>query len=155
MEGKKIIVVFSEQQGFSRIIINGLFVLVVLLFLALAWQSQTQGLLVGAALVAVLWALMLAAKMTTQVVDDGVTIRTLFFINRHISYDEIVTAQSVVYKPLRDFGGWGYRIGPGGKAYNMSGNLGVQLVLTRERRVLIGSQKPDDLAAAINGAMGH
>ena len=127
----------------------------VLLFLALAWQSQTQGLLVGAALVAVLWALMLAAKMTTQVDDDGITIRTLFFINRRISYDEIVTAQSVVYKPLRDFGGWGYRIGPGGKAYNMSGNLGVQLVLTRERRVLIGSQKPDDLAAAINGAMGH
>ena len=148
-------VVFSEQQGFSRIIINGLFVLVVLLFLALAWQSQTQGLLVGAALVAVLWALMLAAKMTTQVDDDGITIRTLFFINRRISYDEIVTAQSVVYKPLRDFGGWGYRIGPGGKAYNMSGNLGVQLVLMRERRVLIGSQKPDDLAAAINGAMGH
>lgn len=148
-------VVFSEQQGFSRIIINGLFVLVVLLFLGLAWQSQTQGLLVGAALVAVLWALMLAAKMTTQVDDDGITIRTLFFINRRISYDEIVTAQSVVYKPLRDFGGWGYRIGPGGKAYNMSGNLGVQLVLTRERRVLIGSQKPDDLAAAINGAMGH
>lgn len=147
--------VFSEQQGFSRIIINGLFVLVVLLFLGLAWQSQTQGLLVGAALVAVLWALMLAAKMTTQVDDDGITIRTLFFINRRISYDEIVTAQSVVYKPLRDFGGWGYRIGPGGKAYNMSGNLGVQLVLTRERRVLIGSQKPDDLAAAINGAMGH
>ena len=148
-------VVFSEQQGFSRIIINDLFVLVVLLFLALAWQSQTQGLLVGAALVAVLWALMLAAKMTTQVDDDGITIRTLFFINRRISYDEIVTAQSVVYKPLRDFGGWGYRIGPGGKAYNMSGNLGVQLVLMRERRVLIGSQKPDDLAAAINGAMGH
>ena len=147
--------VFSEQQGFSRIIINGLFVLVVLLFLALAWQSQTQGLLVGAALVAVLWALMLAAKMTTQVDDDGITIRTLFFINRRISYDEIVTAQSVVYKPLRDFGGWGYRIGPGGKAYNMSGNLGVRLVLMRERRVLIGSQKPDDLAAAINGAMGH
>ena len=147
--------VFSEQQGFSRIFINGLFVLVVLLFLALAWQSQTQGLLVGAALVAVLWALMLAAKMTTQVDDDGITIRTLFFINRRISYDEIVTAQSVVYKPLRDFGGWGYRIGPGGKAYNMSGNLGVRLVLMRERRVLIGSQKPDDLAAAINGAMGH
>ena len=147
--------VFSEQQGFSRNFINGLFVSVVLLFLGLAWRSQTQGLLVGAALVAVLWALMLAAKMTTQVDDDGITIRTLFFINRRISYDEIVTAQSVVYKPLRDFGGWGYRIGPGGKAYNMSGNLGVQLVLTRERRVLIGSQKPDDLAAAINGAMGH
>ena len=147
--------VFSERQGFSRNFINGLFVSVVLLFLALAWQSQTQGLLVGAALVAVLWALMLAAKMTTQVDDDGITIRTLFFINRRISYDEIVTAQSVAYKPLRDFGGWGYRIGPGGRAYNMSGNLGVQLVLTRERRVLIGSQKPDDLAAAINGAMGH
>ena len=110
---------------------------------------------VGAGLIGGLWALMLAAKMTTQVDDDGITIRTLFFINRRISYDEIVTAQSVVYKPLRDFGGWGYRIGPGGKAYNMSGNLGVQLVLTRERRVLIGSQKPDDLAAAINGAMGH
>ncbi|MHC4643443.1 MAG: hypothetical protein ACYS32_17515, partial [Planctomycetota bacterium] len=55
------------------------------------------------------------------------------------------------YKPILEYGGWGIRCSftGKGKAYNVSGNKGVQLVFTNGKKLLIGSQQPDDLAAAI------
>ena len=58
------------------------------------------------------------------------------------------------YRPIRDYGGWGIRYGRGGKAYNVSGNRGVMLELSDGQKLLIGSQKPDDLANAISSAFG-
>jgi len=46
----------------------------------------------------------------------------------------------------------GFRKGSG-KAYNMKGNQGAQLVFKNGKRLLIGSQKPDELAEAINSIM--
>ncbi|MHC4338483.1 MAG: hypothetical protein ACYSTG_11155 [Planctomycetota bacterium] len=60
------------------------------------------------------------------------------------------------YKPIREYGGWGirYSFRKGiGRAYNMSGNKGVQLVFKNGKKLLIGSQKPDELAQAINSIM--
>jgi hypothetical protein len=37
-------------------------------------------------------------------------------------------------------------------AYNVSGNRGVQLEFSNGKRLLIGSQRPEDLAAAISRA---
>jgi len=42
-----------------------------------------------------------------------------------------------------------------GKAYNVSGNRGVQLELLNGGRILIGSQKPEELVKAINLAIGN
>jgi hypothetical protein len=41
------------------------------------------------------------------------------------------------------------RFGPRGRAYNVSGNRGVEITLANGKRVLIGSQRSDELAAAI------
>ena len=51
------------------------------------------------------------------------------------------------YSPLREFGGWGYRVGPGGKAFNMQGNMGLQLEMMGGEKLLIGTRKPEELAA--------
>jgi hypothetical protein len=58
------------------------------------------------------------------------------------------------YRPIRDYGGWGIRYGRGGKAYNVSGNRGVMLELSDGQKLLIGSQRPEELANAINLALG-
>ena len=92
-------------------------------------------------------------KMTTRVDGEGVRIKTLYFISRLIEFSEIESAEAVTYRPLLDYGGWGLRISHKGKAYNLSGNRGVQLHLTRGRRVLIGSQRADALAASIQSGM--
>jgi hypothetical protein len=54
-----------------------------------------------------------------------------------------------------EYGGWGLRYGgDNGWAYNARGNRGVQLVLQGEKRVLIGSQRPEELLAALKEMMG-
>lgn len=95
-------------------------------------------------------------NLTVEVREDGLHYRLFPF---HLSFQRIGVAEirrcePVSYRPLRDYGGWGIRYGMGGKAYNISGNRGVQLELINGRRILIGSQKPEELAAAIRSLTG-
>ena len=62
-----------------------------------------------------------------------------------IRLDEIEKTESLQYKRLGDYGGWGIRYGFKGKAYNVSGNKGVKFYLTNGRNILFGSQKYKDL----------
>ncbi|MHC4187375.1 MAG: hypothetical protein ACYSRQ_04200 [Planctomycetota bacterium] len=56
------------------------------------------------------------------------------------------------YRPIKEYGGWGIRYGFGesGKAYNVKGNQGLQLVFENGKRLLIGTQKPKRLLEAVN-----
>ena len=91
-------------------------------------------------------------KLETLVCPDCLCVR---FFPFHISYKRFTKADLAeyhprTYNPLREYGGWGIRCGWKGKAYNFKGNRGVQLVLTNGKLLLIGSQKADDLANALN-----
>ncbi len=80
---------------------------------------------------------------------DAVTIRFTPLLVRVIDPREIAVVEPLTYRPLVEFGGWGLR-GLGGRvAYNVRGNQGVELTLRDGRRVVIGSQRAADLAAAI------
>jgi hypothetical protein len=68
---------------------------------------------------------------------------------RIVDLREIRAARAVTYRPIRDYGGWGIRLGAKGWAYNVSGDRGVELEMTNGTLLLIGSQRPEDLAAAI------
>ncbi len=102
-------------------------------------------------------ALFVAAHLKTEVRADGLYIR---FFPFHLSFhrlplEDVREIEAVTYRPLADYGGWGIRYSLGlrgrtkGKAYNVSGNRGVRLTYTTNHHLLIGSQKPDELAAAI------
>ncbi|PRY16403.1 hypothetical protein CLV24_101249 [Pontibacter ummariensis] len=60
--------------------------------------------------------------------------------------------EQVVYNPIGDYGGWGIRWSFRGKAYNISGNEGVQLLFYNRKPLLIGSQNPQRLFEAIRQA---
>jgi len=51
------------------------------------------------------------------------------------------------YNPVTEFGGWGYRIGFGQKikAFNVSGNWGLQLDFKDGHSRLIGTRRPGEL----------
>ena len=66
-----------------------------------------------------------------------------------IKKNEIEEIEAVQYKPLVDYGGWGIRYGFKGKAYNVSGNLGVRVHLKNGRNILFGSQKYKELEKAL------
>lgn len=99
-------------------------------------------------------ALVVGAKLETQVRRDGLYVR---FFPVHIRFKEfgrydIEKYYARDYKPIMEYGGWGIRYGAGGKAYNMSGNKSVQLILKNGKKLLIGSQKPEELVKAMDSA---
>jgi hypothetical protein len=62
---------------------------------------------------------------------------------------EIRSAVPIEYKPAEEYGGYGVRSGPRGKAYIACGNRALQLELRDGRRLLIGSQRSQELARRI------
>jgi hypothetical protein len=96
-------------------------------------------------------ALFYSLRLITLVRSDGLYIR---FFPLHPSFvkiplEDMVRCEAVAYRPLREYFGWGIRYGRGGKAYNVSGNRGVRLVYASGRHLLIGSQRPEELAEAL------
>lgn len=72
---------------------------------------------------------------------------------RIISIDAITSVEVVHYHPLRNYGGWGIRFGRDGeRVLNARGDRGVRLGLRDGSKLLIGSQRPDELALAIEAA---
>jgi hypothetical protein len=68
---------------------------------------------------------------------------------RRVPLSAIRSAEPVNYDPAREYGGYGIRSGPRGPAYIASGNSGVQLQLKDGSKLLIGSQRPEELAQNI------
>lgn len=108
--------------------------------------------LVTALTAAIIW-LLAAAYLLVEIQDDALFFRFFPFLRRSISYGDLRRAEARTYSPIGEYGGWGVRFGRNGKAYNVSGNRGVQLELASGERLLIGSQRADELAAAIQAKM--
>jgi len=94
-----------------------------------------------------------SAKLITEVRNDGVYVRFFPLSYYKIALENIMHVEARTYSPIREFGGWGIRYGKGGKAYNVSGNRGVQLELFDGKRFLIGSGRAEELARAIEEEM--
>ena len=89
-------------------------------------------------------------RLTVTVDDEGIHIHYYPFVRRSIPFNEVRAFCARRYRPIREFGGWGIRSGLGKKmAYNAKGDLGVELYLDDKRSVMIGSQRHEELAAAI------
>ena len=95
-------------------------------------------------------------NLTTEVRKDGLYYRFSPFHRsfRRIALEDLTSYEARTYSPVKNYGGWGIRYGQGGIAYNVSGNRGVQLELANDKRILIGSQRPEELAEAIRRALG-
>lgn len=100
--------------------------------------------------------LFLTLKLETRLRCDGLYLR---FFPIHIRYkkfalDDIAEFYPRRYRPILEYGGWGIRWSfKKGKAYNVTGNRGLQLVFKNGRRLLIGSQRPEQLAQAIQSLL--
>lgn len=95
-------------------------------------------------------------KLTTQVRSDGIYFR---FFPLHLSFHKIPFGQmksyrAVTYDPINEYMGWGIRYGVKGKAYNVSGNRGVQVEFVNKRNILFGSQRPEEFLRAMDIALG-
>ena len=107
------------------------------------------------ALSAALLLSLIFSPMRTTVDAGGVYVRfgIAGLIRRAIPLEEIVRAEPVTYRALKDYGGWGIRrSAEGERAYTMRGDQGVRLTLDTGASVLIGSRAPEALARAVTVA---
>ena len=90
-------------------------------------------------------------SLTTVVSDDDVHVWFgVGLIRRRIALNRITSAEAVRNHWIY---GWGIRVIPNGWLWNVSGLGGVELALVNGRRFRIGTDEPERLAAAIQGAL--
>lgn len=95
-------------------------------------------------------------RMETKVVSRGIKIKYPPFISKEklIPKEEIVSYKLRKYRSIKEYGGHGFKKrGKSGIAYSVSGNMGIQLLLKNNKKLLIGTQRPQPLAAAMKKMM--
>jgi hypothetical protein len=75
-------------------------------------------------------------------------------IRKRIRYDDILDLQSVTYRPLMEFGGWGVRFRGKKKAWSARGNQAVVLHLQDDSQLYVGSDHPHRLEERIRAVAG-
>lgn len=103
-----------------------------------------------------------SCNLQTNINKDGVYIKYFPFHlkYKYYSWESIERSQIIRYNPLKEFGGWGiktsifrfqnFRIKKSKNiCYTISGNKGLELTMKDGKRVVIGTQKPNDLEEAL------
>ncbi len=132
---------FTEKQRFTQ----WWFWVIMLLVAAFAFISANSNLEYVVAIAVIL--LFFILNLNTEISSEGVQVQFFPFHlkNKFFAWDEIVKAEVREYSPLLEYGGWGIRRGKSGVAYNVKGNMGLQLVLKNGKKILIGTQKAEEL----------
>jgi len=115
------------------------------------WLVWLLWLAVGIGLPLLFWRAHLRVSLTEQ----ELTIRYVPFTVRHIPLVEVTGARAREYGAIREYGGWGIRGSRDKRAYNVSGNEGVEVSLKDGRTVMIGSQRAQELERAIRAINGR
>lgn len=152
-------IIYTEKQSFRQpllwIILLALNALFIYGFVEQVLRGEhfgskpmsDSGLIIIALLSLLLSVLFLIFRLETLIKTDGIYFRFFPFQIKYKFYawkdlSEIYVRQ---YNPVAEYGGWGIRGMRKNKAYNVSGNKGIQLVTIENSRILIGTQKPEEV----------
>lgn len=144
----------SQNPGWSR---WGIPILAIG-FVALGASEWLAGRLMGALIVVLGVALgfTISGGFRVSVTPRGIRLRAGLagWPLVRIGLDEVASAEVLSFSPLRDFGGYGIRVNREMRAYYLEGERGVKITTVAGRRVLVGSNSPERLAAVIRAAKG-
>ena len=141
------------QVGWTLIVLVVAVVLAELTIVAFSAPQGTLALALSGALVAVV-AVMLALFSTLTVIVDDQAVRLWFgfgLLRREVMLGDVTVARKV---RNHWYSGWGVRIIPRGRLYNVGGLDAVDLELDDGRVVRVGTDQPDALLAAVQAALG-
>lgn len=149
---------FYEIQKFNKWYIRLILLIPILIFIGGIITGKLEGeekipMIVSVVVVVFIFVLFIFTKLETRIDEAGITIRFFPFqrIYYYVKWDEVSEVSVRTYKPIREYGGWGIRYSlKNGKAYNVSGNKGLQLTLVSGKKFLIGTQKPEQLEAFLH-----
>lgn len=102
-----------------------------------------------------LWALyarLLTVRLGTDVRDGELILAMRGMWRRwRIPLADITSAEEISFDPVRDFGGFGIRSGRAATSYIASSHEGVLVRLSSGKTVVVGSERPAELVAALGG----
>lgn len=95
--------------------------------------------------------LLVGIQLQTRIDAKGITVifHPLGFTKKHFAWKEIKDCYIREYHPIMEYGGWGIRTIGRKKAYNVSGNIGIQIVTVNNKKFLIGTKQPIAVKAVL------
>lgn len=75
-----------------------------------------------------------------------------FLRRKKWSWDDVDHVQIIKYSFL-DYGGWGYRNGTYGTGYTVQGYYGFQVHFKDGKKILVGTQRPEEVQEFLNNRM--
>jgi len=95
----------------------------------------------------ILFGFLLSLTLHTRIDRHGITYRfaPVHRKERLIKWESVKRIYVRKYKPIAEYGGWGFRLGRSGRAFNTGGNMGLQIELHDRKKILIGTQNPEEL----------
>lgn len=140
---------FYEKQSFRQWWIWGLLIFVLAYMIYNAFENHdyfsTSELIFSIAVPILIMILFFVIKLETKIDELGIRVRLFpfHFQFKYFPWKSIHKAYIREYSPITEYGGWGLRFGMfgKGKAYNISGNQGLQIVFKDQKKLLIGTQK--------------
>ena len=119
-----------------------LVVLLFVLYRGVVGEGETMGIFHIFLLFAIVL-LLFSMRLRTDIDREGVHVDFRPFVwNKTRRWEDIESVEVRKYA-LWEYGGWGYRIGPGGIAYTIRGFYGFQVKLKNGKKFLVGTQKPE------------
>jgi hypothetical protein len=90
-------------------------------------------------------------RLVTEVRYDGLYVKysPLQFHAKKIELGQIKHYEIRQYSALKEYGGYGIRQGKEGRAYNVYGNKGIQFEFQDGKKLLIGTQRPEEFMQAL------
>jgi len=149
--------IFYEKQQFRQVWIWMILILI-LLILLIPIISGVFGVFLNIILLMIgycfIW-LFYSMKLITEIKKDGIQIIFTPFTNFIIPFNKIRSYKIREYRPILEYGGWGIRFNRTGKAYTVSGKIGMQIELSNGKEILIGTENPDKLLQSLNKLSQH
>jgi hypothetical protein len=150
---------FTEKQRFNQWWIWAILISVnaVMLF-GLAQQmvfkkpfgenpASDGGIIFGAFMCSLLLIVFVSFRLETKIYQGGIAVRffPLQLKTRYFAFEDISSMEIREYKPIMEYGGWGIRGFGSNRALNIKGKIGLQLVFKNGQKLLIGTQKADEI----------
>lgn len=164
-------VVFEEKQRFTQWWLWLLLIFTNFLFLWGIFQQiirgipfgdkpmSDTGLLLVTGFVMFITLFIYFIRLETRIDKDGVYVHLFPFqlTFRFYPWEVISEIHFRTYNPIIEYGGWGWRWGLFGKgsAMNVSGDQGIQLIFKSGKKLLIGTQKPEEIQRIIEELEKH
>jgi hypothetical protein len=155
---------FKEEQFFTQrwiwVLLGCTFLIpMILLVIELIESSDADELIYPLVIfagiyVVIIW-LFLKMKLLVEITQNEIRFRfpPLSYKWKSINRIEIERFEVRTYKPVWEYGGWGIKGSTRNRAYNVKGNIGLQLYLKDSKKVLFGTQQKQAIQFAMERMM--